>query len=112
MEEQNKKVTIHNKISNTYREIHVDGAFGGITPRGLINLSFYAERTPIPKSSEFKITDKRIGELIKNSSDSKTGILREFEFGIYTDINVAKSLIKLLTEKINDFEKFNLNNKL
>lgn len=109
--EELKKITVHNKIANTYREIHVDGAFGGITPRGLVNLSFYAERTPIPKSSEFSIVDGKIGELITNSDDSKSGILREFEFGIYTDINVAKSLIKLITDKVKDFEDFQLKNK-
>lgn len=100
-----KKVTIHNKISGNYRQIHVDGAFGGITPRGLINLSFYAERTPIPKSSEFAIENNYFGTLLNNSEDSKTGVLREFEFGIYADISVAKAIIKLLTEKIDDFEK-------
>lgn len=103
-----KKITIHNKISGNYRQVHVDGAFGGITPRGLINLSFYAERTPIPKSSEFAIENNYFGTLLSNSDDSKNGVLREFEFGIYTDISVAKALIKLLSEKIEDFEKLTI----
>ena len=57
-----KTITIHNKISSDFREIHVDGAYGGLTPRGLINLNFYAERAPIPKSSEFFSPSKN-GEL-------------------------------------------------
>lgn len=98
-------IEIHNKISGTYRQVHVDGAYGGITPRGLLNLSFFAERVPIPKSTEFKLTDRgQVGDLIKNSADSKEGVLREFEFGIYFNIDVAKALVVLLSDKINQLE--------
>lgn len=100
-----KTITIHNKISANFREVHIDGAYGGATGRGLINLSFYAERAPIPKSSEFAIKeDNTIGELISNSADSKTGILREYEFGVYMDIAVAKALVTLLSDKIDFIE--------
>lgn len=100
-----KKLTIHNKISAIFREIHVDGAYGGLTPRGLINLNFYAERAPIPRSSEFEITaENTLGKSLGDSEDSKTGILREYEFGIYMDIAVAKAIITLLTNKISEYE--------
>jgi hypothetical protein len=100
------KITVHNKISPLYKEMHVDGAFGGITPRGFINLSFYAERAPIPKSTEFEITESgTVGKQIAHSPDSKTGILREFEMGIYMDLNAAKSLLDFLTARVNDLEK-------
>ena len=98
-------LTIHNKVSSNFREVHVDGAFGGITPQGLMNLSFYAERFPIPKSSNFKVENNKIGTLISNSEDSKKGILREYEFGIYMTAEVAKSLIILLSGKIVELEK-------
>jgi hypothetical protein len=102
---EKRTITIHNKISSDFKEIHVDGAYGGLTPRGLINLNFYAERAPIPKSSEFEITaTNTVGELLSNSSDSKTGILREYGFGIYMDIAVAKSIIELLNTKISEYE--------
>jgi len=101
-----EKVTIHNKISANYRELHIDGAFGGITTRGYINLSFYAERTPIPRGTDFSVTKEgTIGNKIADSQDSKEGILREFEFGVYMDINTAKSLVDFLKSKIEDLEK-------
>jgi len=106
---EKNKITIHNKISHNYRQIHVDGAFGGITSRGLVNISFFAERSPIPKSSEYEIVENQLGPLLSNSDDSKSGMIREFEFGIYTDINVAKQLIEMLTKQVEIFEKLNLN---
>ncbi|HUZ61505.1 MAG TPA: hypothetical protein VMU83_22200 [Hanamia sp.] len=110
---QIKKITIHNKITNNFRHSHVDGAYAGITPRGLVSVSFFSERGPIPKASDFRITDEnKLGELISNSSDSKTGILREFEVGIYLDIMTTKALITLLSEKVIEFEKLNLKTNL
>jgi hypothetical protein len=102
----NRKVSFHNKISSNYRELHVDGAFGGVTTRGYINLSFYAERAPIPKSTDFELTeDNTVGNLIGHSEDSKTGILREFEFGIYMDLNAARTLAEFINNKVADLEK-------
>ena len=107
-ESKDGKVIIYNKISPNYTQVHVDGAFGGITTRGLINISFFAERSPIPKSSEFSITtDNRLGPYLKDSDDSKRGILREFDFGIYLDANVAKELVKLLTSQIETLDILN-----
>ena len=98
-------VTIHNKISHSFRSIHVDGAFGGITPQGIINVSFFCERGPIPKSSEYEVLEGgKLGKLIQNAPESKTGILREFEMGVYMSVPVAKALIALLSTKIFDLE--------
>lgn len=100
------KVTIYNKISPNYRQIHVDGAYGGLTTRGLINLSFYAERLPIPKASDFDITEQgTVGNFSSNSEDSKTGIIREYDFGIYMDLPAAKSLVDFLSTKITELQK-------
>lgn len=104
----NKKnnITFHNQKNNGFREIHVDGALGGITPRGMINLNFFAERFPIPKSTDFNIiNEKVVGEKMEDSIDSKTGIIREYEFGVYMGIETARSLSKLLSDKIKEYEQ-------
>ncbi|RYE56055.1 MAG: hypothetical protein EOP48_08840 [Sphingobacteriales bacterium] len=101
----NGKITVHNKISPHYKEVHVDGAFGGITPRGQISLSFYAERNPIPKSTDFEITEAgTVGDKITDSVDSLAGVLRQFEVGIYMDLNSAKSLVDFLSAKVYELE--------
>lgn len=108
MEQPDKKqpdqLRIHNKISNNFHELHVDGAFGGITPRGLLNINFYAERLPIPKATDFKVTNNKL-ENIGDSADSKKGIIREFEVGIYMTIDAAKQLHKWLEDNIDKFNK-------
>jgi hypothetical protein len=100
-----RTVTIHNKISSNYRSHHVDGAYGGLTPRGLISISFFSERFPIPKSQEMAVeTDGRLNKVISNSPDSKTGIIREYETSIFIDLNVAKEVVDLLNLKITELE--------
>ena len=44
-----KIIEFHNKVNENFREVHVDGAHGGVTPRGFINANFYSERFPVPK---------------------------------------------------------------
>lgn len=108
-----KTITIHNKILDSYKIIHVDGAFGGITPQGLINLSFYSERVPIPQASDFEILDDgKIGNFIQNSPGSKTGILREYQVGIYMNIQIAKALVDLLNLKLKEYEELTKENLL
>lgn len=100
-----KSVTIFNKIQNNYREIHIDGAFGGITPQGLINVSFFAERSPIPKSAKFNVTPQgTVGNQISISEDSKQGIVREFEFGVYMAPHVAVAVIAFLQGQLTILE--------
>jgi len=108
MEDLNKKkatsVTIFNKISNNFRELHVDGAYGGMTPQGLCNINFYAERLAIPKATDYKIEDRKLIK-ISDSPDSKKGIIREFETGVYMTFESAKELHRWLGEQISIFEE-------
>lgn len=97
-------ITIHNKISNNFRELHVDGAYGGLTPKGMVNINFYAERLSIPKSTDYKIESQKLIK-IADSEDSKKGIIREFETGVYMTFETAKELHKWLGEQIVRFEK-------
>lgn len=99
----NKKITVFNKISSNYRELHVDGAYGGITPKGLFNMNFYAERLAIPKATDFKILKGKLEKII-DSTDSKSGIIREFETGIYMTIDSAREIYKWMGEILENFE--------
>ena len=100
-----ESIIIHNIKNSSFRQIHVDGAHGGITPSGYINLNFYSQRGVIPTGTEFTINDGQISEPIKDIEGSKTGIIREFELGVYMDINACESLKVFLEQKINEFRK-------
>lgn len=103
------ELRFHNKLNPNFREIHVDGAYGGITPRGFINLNFFAERSPIPKASTYQLSENHLGEKVSDSPDSKDGVIREYEFGIYFDVNTAKDIYNFLGERIKELES-RLNN--
>ena len=104
-------IIIHNIKNANFRQVHVDGAHGGITPSGHINLNFYSQRGAIPKGTEFAVKDGQIGEAIKDVEGSKTGIIREFEFGIYMDINACENLKVFLERKIDEFRQIAESNK-
>ena len=92
--------------SNFFRVVHSDGAFGGFTPQGNIFVGIYNERAPIPdvtyQAIEGGIVRK---DIVEHRQDGKTEIIRELEVGLTMDINVAKSLLDWLKEKIEVFEK-------
>tara|TARA_R110001592_G_scaffold78374_1_gene235130 strand:- start:652 stop:993 length:342 start_codon:yes stop_codon:yes gene_type:complete len=104
MEEKSKEsVIIHNLKNSGFRQIHVDGAQGGLTPSGKFNLNFYAERMVIPKGTEFEINENgTLGDQIRHVDGSKKGIVREFEFGIYMSLEACESLKNFLDKKIEE----------
>lgn len=102
---QPDSITIHNIKSSLYRQVHIDGAHGGITPTGFINVNFFSQRGAIPKGTEFEINEEgEISNPIKDINDSKQGIVREFEFGTYMDINTCISIRDFLERKIEEYK--------
>ena len=74
-------IVIHNIKSSGYRQVHIDGAHGTITPTGHVNVNFFSQREAIPKGTEFAIDKKgEITEALKDIEGSKNGTVREFEF--------------------------------
>lgn len=102
------EIKFHNKFNPLYRSVHIDGASGGVSPRGYLNLNFFAERNCVPLDTTV-ITDDKTGKIVsfKDSEDSKIGILREFEFGAYIDLKTAKELLAFLANKIQELEQVN-----
>jgi hypothetical protein len=101
-----EKITFHNKVGANFESYHVDGGFGGITPKGYIHVSFYSERFPIPKSTDFQILEKNsVGEKISDSEDSLKGILRQHHVGIFMDLAAAKNLIQFLNKQVDELER-------
>lgn len=91
--------------SNDYREVHCDGLIGNpITPDRLW-ISFYSERFPIPRivgfRSEIHDNQVRIDETqTPIFSDSREGLVRNVEFGLYLDLGVAERMHEWLGKQI------------
>jgi hypothetical protein len=100
-------VRFHYMKSNAFRVIHADGVLGGPTPSGLIHLSFFSERFPIPTVIEHAITDAGGGrrELGKEiAKEGKDGVVREVEVGVMMSLEMAKQLRSWLSNHIQQIE--------
>jgi hypothetical protein len=99
--EESRTLSFRYHKSQSFRVIHADGAFGGLTPRRGIFLAFYNERFPIPEVTVQQVTaGGRLGDEVTSQRQAKEGIVREVEAGIVMDPEVAKSLVVWLNEKI------------
>jgi hypothetical protein len=95
---QPSRLDAHYQKSNFFRVVHADGAFGGPSPRGLINIAFYSERAPIPRHTTIPIVGGIPGP--EEISETKSGIFRELEVNVVMDLAVAVSLQSWLGQKI------------
>lgn len=92
--------------SNHFRVIHVDGAHGGIGPKGnMIQMALFSERTAIPQKETYAIDKGKLGNL--KDSTGRDAIIREVETEVLMDLNTAKALIHWLGDKIEKIEKLN-----
>lgn len=95
--DENNSVEIHYMKNPMYRTIHCDGAIGGHTPLREINLNFYSTRNTIPKSIKYEINkDGFMGAPIEVGEGSKSGLVREIEFGLYMSEKTGKEIFDFL----------------
>lgn len=102
MEDSKEKpsINIYYEKTPSYRTIHSDGVIGGITPDNKsVNLNFYSTRNTIPKYRSHSINiDGSINKEGISSDDSKTGMIREIEFGVYMNKETANSIYEFLKQ--------------
>lgn len=81
-----------------FRTFHADGVFGGPAPSGKqLNLSFYAERLPIPTETVHRLVQDpggqvRLGEEMSDLRQSREGLIRELQCNIVMPLSAAKLL--------------------
>lgn len=86
--------------SNLFRVVHIDGALGGVTPRGNIHISLYNERPAIPDGGKLTVSSTA-GEIIKPEQYiGKGGIIREIEVDVMIDLPTAQQLKAWLERQI------------
>lgn len=91
------KIEIFYEKNPLYRTIYSDGLIGGFTPANAISLSFYATRNTIPKSAIHEIeTNNTLSPSFTPGKDSKIGIIREIEVGVYMNKETAKDIYDFL----------------
>lgn len=98
------EIKFHYIKSPIYRTVHADGVFGGITPSGLIEMTLFSERFPIPTSARHPISaDGAVQPEIERTS--RDGIVRELEAGAVMTLETAKLIRDWFVEQVAQLEK-------
>jgi len=108
-EEILEKVKFKFKFDKSYNPTYINGAFGGITPKGEIAMNFFLERHAIPNEQTYLVTDEgTLGEEVKEErkpDDHKISFVRYVETGVVFDYRTAKELQIWLNDKIAQIEE-------
>lgn len=86
-------IEFHYQKSQLYRAIHCDGFYGGMTPRGYLAVSFFNERTPIPRQVVRKVLSENGNQITageEQTLESLHGLVRHVESTIFMDLNTAR----------------------
>ena len=95
----------HYLKSPAFRTVHADGFHGGLTPRGLIQMSVFSERFAIPKQVVHTIEEGgRLGAEVEAERVGKIGVTREIEVNVVITPATATALIEWLTERLQKVE--------
>ncbi|ACH39707.1 MULTISPECIES: hypothetical protein [Citrifermentans] len=89
-----------------YNPVYVNGAHGGISPRGELVMNFYLERQPLPNAITHEITQAgTIGpETEVEPSDLTRSLVRQVINGVVVNYNTARELHYWLGEKLKEME--------
>ncbi len=100
-----RKIRFHYQKTNQFRNVRIDGIFGGITATGNIQMDFFSERNPIPKALVFPISPAGVlGDEVEEDRQTKDGVVRDVEFSSVIDVDKAKALVSWLNDKIQAIE--------
>src|SRR5689334_2075696 len=90
-----------------YSPTYVNGAHGGLSPRGELVMNFYLERQPLPNSISHEITQAgTIGpETAMDPSDLGRSLVRHVTTGVVVNYQTARELHYWLGEKIKEMEQ-------
>jgi hypothetical protein len=90
---------------NFFRTARADGAWAGTNGYQDIILSFYSERTPIPKQTVHPISEQNLlGEEILSERITRDAVVREVEICLSMNLDVARALQKLLEKQVEAIE--------
>jgi len=116
-EKTDKTVKYHFIKSSYFRVIYSEGVAGGVSPRGMIQMTFFNERAAIPQMTvhEMIVNEQglqRPGPEISAERISKGGIVRELESEVVMTLPSAELLYKWLGDQIGQLKKFQSKAKL
>jgi hypothetical protein len=91
-------------FADTYNPVYVNGAHGGVTPRGELVVNFYLERQPLPRAITHELNPNgTIGsEAAMEPGDLNKSLVRFISNGVVLTYQTAQELHYWLGEKIKE----------
>ena len=87
--------------SPLYRDIHIDGIWGGVHPGGYIQMAVFKDRSHLPNVVEYEVSEDG-HQGVEASRDVPDSITREIEVDIAMNLNVAVLMRDWLSERIKE----------
>ena len=104
-EKESSSLSFHYLKAHDFHTVHADGVFGGVNPRGRVNVAFYSERFPLPKAISHRIDqDGKLDLSEELRRDTIGGIVRDVHVLVDMDYPLAVSFRDWLDEKISQIE--------
>lgn len=106
MSDKKNEITFKYIFDDSYNPTYVNGAHGGVTPRGELVVNFYLERQPLPNAISHEIAvNGSIGrESAVDPADLHRSFVRHISSGIVLNQQTAKEIHFWLGEKLKEME--------
>lgn len=106
MSDRNPQFKFKYIFTYDYNPVYVNGAHGGVTPRGELVVNFYQERQPLPNSITHELNPNgTIGrEVAMEPEDLSKSLVRFVSNGVVINYNTARELHFWLGEKIKEMD--------
>ena len=86
---------------NLFRTVRPDGLIGSLTPQGLLQLVFFAERQAIPQRVVYRLeNDGALGEELEVVG--RKAVVRELEVALTLDIETAQAVVRFLADSLRE----------
>jgi hypothetical protein len=95
------KVPINYTKSTLCRVVHIDGAWGGVTPQGNVQMALYSEKAGelVPDAGTYEILEG--GQLKeKKIASVPTAVTREIEVEVIISADAAKAIRDWIDDKL------------
>lgn len=98
------EIHIYFKKADGYKVMPVSGAWGGLTPQGLVHCDFFVEKSENPERVVMSL-DETTGEAREISrSPEQNFVVRESLVGVMMQPDMARSIGKWLIAQADDFD--------
>jgi hypothetical protein len=101
---ESDSVEFEYNYSDGYKLAGVNGAHGGITPRGDFVIEFFAEASMVPDSIKHALNDDgSLGEILETKAPSAK-MQRRIQTGVILSLKNAKLIASWMQERIKEHE--------